>query len=375
MKPRLARISNRLLSGSVGLTTISILMGLAIGAAVLLVAGFNPVDAYVIIWNGIFSKPKYLAYVVIYATPLIITGLSVAFAFRTGLFNIGAEGQFIIGALVAALAGYLLKLPPVIHVVAVFALSVAAAALWGGFAGWLKARFGVHEVISTIMLNWISLYFSNYMLGQAFFSRQGEGKSHPILETARIDLFGEWKFTDAGRAFFTAHPVLDDIFKTPVNLGILFALVFALLVWYVLNKTTLGYELRAVGYNKDAAEYGGIDVKRSMIVSMAIAGGLSGAAGALQVMGVAQRVAKLAAMEGYGFDGMAVALIGNNTGGGSVFAGLLFGALKYGGGKIQDSLRAPTEVINIMMGTIVFFIAVPRLVSVLGNIRRKGGPR
>jgi simple sugar transport system permease protein len=187
------------------------------------------------------------------------------------------------------------------------------------------------------------------MLGQAFFSRQGEGKSHPILETARIDLFGEWKFTDAGRAFFSAHPVLDDIFKTPVNLGIPVRLVFALLVWYILNKTTLGYELRAVGYNKDAAEYGGIDVKRSMIVSMAIAGDSRAPRGPFRSWEVAQRVAKLAAMEGYGLRRNGGRPHRQQHGGGSVFAGLLFGALKYGGSKIQDGLRAPTEVINIMM--------------------------
>jgi simple sugar transport system permease protein len=142
-------------------------------------------------------------------------------------------------------------------------------------------------------------------------------------------------------------------------------------VWVVLNKTTLGYELRAVGFNPHAAEYGGINVNQNIITSMVISGGLAGTAGALQVLGVSHRIAKLAAMEGYGFDGIAVSLIGNNTGPGSVFAGLLFGGLKYGGSKIQDVVGAPTEVINIMVGTIILFVAMPGLIQLLLGFKKR----
>lgn len=365
MKPDIAKLKERLLKGSLGLTLISIFLGFLVGALVLLIAGFNPLEAYYAILKGIFSKPKYMSYVIIYSTPLIITGLSVAFAMRTGLFNIGAEGQYIVGAMVAAMAGYFFHLPLILHVIVCIVLAAFAAAVWGGIAGYIKAKFGVHEVISTIMLNWTALYLSNWAVTLKYFGKRGTGKSYAIQETARIDLFGQWKITEAGIDFIRSHKILGDILKSPVNIGFIIAVLLAVLMWYTLNKTTLGYELRAVGFNPHAAEYGGINVKKSIITSMSIAGGLAGTAGALQVMGVSHRIAKLAAMEGYGFDGIAVSLIGNNTGAGSFFAGILFGALKYGGSKIQDAMEAPTEVINIMVGTIILFIAMPRLIRLL----------
>ena len=364
-------LKSKFLNGSLGLTLISIVLGFLLGAIVLLVAGFNPLEAYWVILKGIFSRSKYISYVIIYATPLIITGLSVAFALRTGLFNIGAEGQYIMGAIMAAAAGYFFKLPLILHVTVAVGLAIIAAGMWGGLAAYIKARFGVHEVISTIMLNWIALYFSNFVVTLKIFGSQGTGKSYAIQSTARINLLSDWKISEAGIEFIRSHKILGDILKTPINAGIIFAILLAVLVWYILNKTTLGYELRAVGFNPHAAEAGGINVKKSMVISMLISGGLAGAAGAFQVLGVSHRIAKLAAMEGYGFDGIAVSLIGNNTGPGSVFAGLLFGALKYGGSKIQDAMQAPTEVINIMIGTIILFVAMPKLIRLILTILRR----
>jgi len=302
---------------------------------------------------------------------LIITGLSVAFAFRTGLFNIGAEGQYIVGALVAALTGYFFNLPPFIHVIVVFLFAATAAGLWGGIAGFLKARFGVHEVISTIMLNWIALYLNNYVVNLNGFKKPQSEASYEILNTANISLLSEWKLSDAGREWLSNFPFLADLMRAPVNFGFMIALLLALIVWFILNKTTLGYELRAVGFNKYAAEYGGIGVKKSIITSMVIAGALAGLAGAVQVLGVTNKVAVLAAMEGYGFNGIAVSLIGANTAFGNVFAGLLFGALNYGGPKIQSGLQAPSEVVDIVIGTIVFFIAIPGFIKMLLTLRSK----
>jgi simple sugar transport system permease protein len=370
MKRAIQRIQQFILSGSLGVTLVSVSLGFLVGALVLLVAGFSPIEGYLAILNGIFSKPKYMSYVVIYSTPLIITGLSVAFALRTGLFNIGAEGQYIVGALAAALAGYFFHLPPGLHALVCVLLAAVAAAAWGGLAGYIKAKFGVHEVISTIMLNWTALYLSNAAVTLEVFGKQGTGKSFVIQETARIDLLGQWKISSAGIDFIRSHGILGDILKSPVNLGIVVALVLAVCMWYTLNKTTLGYELRAVGFNPHAAEYGGINVRQSIVTAMCISGGLAGTAGALQVLGVSHRIAKLAAMEGYGFDGIAVSLIGNNTGAGSVLAGLLFGALKYGGSKIQDAINAPTEVIQIMVGTIILFIAMPKLIKLIFSIKK-----
>jgi general nucleoside transport system permease protein len=355
------------------LTALSVLFGLLIGAVVLLIAGYDPLRAYWVILSGTFSRPKYIAYTVIYATPLIMTALSVSFAFKTGLFNIGAEGQFIVGAISAALLGYYLDLPPVLHVLVCLLAGMTVAAAWGGLAGWLQARFGVHEVISTIMLNWIALYLSNYVVTAIKTALHLTNPKTPFIhDSARIELFSLWKDSQAGQAWRAAHPFWDDVLRTPLNLGIILALLFAVLVWYILNRTTLGYELKAVGYNRHAAEFGGINVRRGKFVSMAIAGALSGAAGVCHVLGWTRYIASLAAMEGFGFNGLAVALIGSSNPFGCILSGLLFGMLQYGGSKIQNELGAPTEIINIVIGMIVFFVAMPRLVSLIISSVNKG---
>lgn len=369
-------ILNYLKNSNFGFTLTSIFIGFLLGAVVLAIAGFNPLEAYAVMVKGVFSRPSYVAWTIIRATPLIITGLSITFAFKTGLFNIGAEGQFIVGAMTAAAAGYFIKLPAIIHVPLVILLAMAAAALYGGFAGYLKAKHGVHEVISTIMLNWIALYLNNYIVRLEGFRRSTTIKSFDIQPTASIIVLEQWKRSEAGRAWLSNHEFWKDVFRTPLNLGIVGAIILAILVWYLLSKTTLGYELKAVGFNQHAAEYGGINVKRNIVISMLIAGALAGAAGAFHVMGDSKSVASLAAMEGYGLDGIAVALIGGNTAVGSVFAGLLFGGLNYGGTKIQPALGAPSEVINIVIGTIVYFIAIPKAIKyVIAMLPKKRGAK
>ena len=370
-------MKDKLKDSKLGFTVISILIGLVIGALVLLVAGYNPFEAYGVMLNGIFSKPKYISWVIVRSTPIIITGISVAFAFKTGLFNIGAEGQFIIGALFAALTGYFFHLPPVAHAIVAILIGCLAAAIWGGIAGLLKSKFGVNEVITTIMLNWIALYLNNFVVFLDKFKRPNSEASQKILESASINILGKWKITEAGQAWLAEHSMIEGFFNPPVNWGFLIAIFIAILMRYILNDTTLGYELRAVGFNKDAAEYGGINVKKNMIISMTIAGALSGAAGAIHVLGNTREVAILAAMEGNGFDGIAVSLIAGNSMIGCILTGLLFGALKYGGQKIQPVMGAPSEIINIVIGMIVFFIAMPKLIEAIVDIRasRKRGEK
>lgn len=346
------------------ITLISILLGLVVGALALLIAGFNPIEAYGIMFKGIFGSPKYISWTIVRSTPLILTGISVAFAFRTGLFNIGAEGQYVIGGLVATLVGYFFELPIVIHAIVAILLACLAAGIWGGIAGLLKAKFGINEVITTIMLNWTALYFSNYVVFWEPFKRPNRDASQKILDTASIEILENWKISDAGREFLSNNEFLKNFLNPPVNFGFLIAVFVAILIWYVLKNTTLGYQLKAVGFNKDAAEYGGIDVKKKMIVSMAIAGAIAGLAGATQVLGVSKETAILASTEGYGFDGMAVALIASSNPIACIPAGLLFGGLKYAGSKLQPSIGAPMEVINITIGVIVFFIAMPKLIEI-----------
>ncbi|WP_419726148.1 ABC transporter permease [Terrisporobacter petrolearius] len=321
---------------------LSILLGLLVGAIVLIISGNSPIEAYGAMIEGIIGKPKYIAWTIIKATPYILTGLSIAFAFKTGLFNIGAEGQFIIGALVATVVGYSINLPAIIHIPLTIILAGLAGGLWGSIAGFLKSKFGINEVIATIMLNWIAFYLSNFMVSSSFISVPNSEASVNIQDSASIGI--DWLKGLVGPA-------------TSVNWGIIVSIVLVFAIWFILTKTTLGFELRAVGHNKDAAEYAGIDVGKSILKSMAIAGLLAGVAGAIQVMGVTHNITVLAAQEGYGFDGIAVALIANSNPIGVIFSGLLFGAFKYGGIKMQ-SVGAPSEVINIVIGSIVFFIAL-----------------
>ena len=346
---------------AVKFSLLSILLGLLVGAIVLVISGNSPIKAYGAMIEGIIGKPKYIAWTIIKATPYILTGLSIAFAFKTGLFNIGAEGQFIIGALVATLVGYSVQLPAIIHIPLTIILAGLAGGLWGSIAGFLKSKFGINEVIATIMLNWIAFYLSNFMVSNSFISVENSEASVNIQDSASIGI--DWLKGLVGPA-------------TSVNWGIIISIILVFVIWFVLTKTTLGFELRAVGHNKDAAEYAGIDVGKSILKSMAIAGLLAGVAGAIQVMGVTHNITVLAAQEGYGFDGIAVALIANSNPIGVIFSGLLFGAFKYGGIKMQ-SVGAPSEVINIVIGSIVFFIALSNGLRMLylkmKEKRTKGG--
>lgn len=340
---------------------VSIVLGLLVGAIALVIAGHNPIEAYSAMIEGIFGKPKFIAWTIIRSTPLILTGLSIAFAFKTGLFNIGAEGQFIIGSLVATMVGAGLELPAIIHVPLVLLMAALGGAIWGGFAGWLKSKFGINEVIATIMLNWIAFYLSNYMIKTTWLARANSEASISIHDSASLGI--NWLTDLVGPA-------------TKVNWGIVISIILVLAIAFILFKTTLGFELRGVGANKYGAEYGGINVNSSILKSMAIAGLLAGVAGAIQVMGVSHNITILAAQEGYGFDGIAVALIANSNPIGVIFSGLLFGAFKYGGTKMQ-SIGAPSEVVNIVIGSIVYFIALSSVLRMLyvkmRDKKNKGG--
>ena len=340
---------------------VSILLGLVVGAIALLIAGFNPIEAYSAMITGVIGKPKFIAWTIIRSTPLILTGLSIAFAYKTGLFNIGAEGQFIIGALFATLVGAGIELPAIIHIPLTLLIAALAGAVWGGIAGWLKSKYGINEVIATIMLNWIAFYLSNYMIRTTWLAQPNSEASVSIHESASIGI--DWLKGLVGPA-------------TSVNWGIVISIIVVLIIAFILFKTTLGFELRGVGHNKFGAEYGGINVNRSILQSMAIAGLIAGLAGAIQVMGVSHNITVLAAQEGYGFDGIAVALIANSNPIGVIFSGLLFGAFKYGGTNMQ-AIGAPSEEVNIVVGSIVYFIALSSVLKMLyekmKEKRSKGG--
>ena len=345
-------------------TILAIVLGIIIGSIILLMSGTNPVEAYKVIFLGAFGKPKYISWTIVKAVPLILTGLSVAFAFNTGLFNIGAEGQYIVGSIGALVVGLLLDLPPVIHGLVALLVGALCGYLWGAIVGILKAKFQVNEVISSIMMNWIAFYLSNYLLSFPILRSIESDNSYPIKQSASIKIAGAWKMSESGRAYLAQHKFLKDILNPPLNFGIIIAILAAIVVWYILKKTTLGYELRAVGFNEKAAEYGGIDINKSIVKSMGIAGILAGLAGAITVLGVSGDIGIMAAQEGYGFDGMAVALIAGNNPLGTIPAALLYAGLTYGGGKLT-TIGTYSEVVNIIIGIMILFIAMPKLLDMI----------
>ena len=296
--------------------------------------------------------------------PLILTGLSVAFAFNTGLFNIGAEGQYIVGSIGALVVGLLVDLPPVLHGLVALLAGALCGYVWGAIVGILKAKFEVNEVISSIMMNWIGFYLSNYLLSFPILRNIESDNSYSIKNTASIKILGAWKTSEAGRAVLANNKFLRDILNPPVNFGIIIAIVAALVIWYILKKTTLGYELRAVGFNDKAAEYGGISINKSIVTSMGIAGILAGLAGAITVLGVSGNIGIMAGQEGYGFDGMAVALIAGNNPLGTIPAALLYAGLTYGGGKLT-TIGTYSEVVKIIVGIMILFIAMPKLLDMI----------
>lgn len=337
------------------LTLLAILIAFLVGAIVLLAAGVNPILAYQTLLKNIFGNSKYLAWSVVYATPLIFTGLSVAFSFRTGVFNIGAEGQFVVGTLAAACVGILVDLPAVIHIPLCILAAVAAGAVWGIIVGYLKVKWGINEVLSMIMFNWIAYYLSNYMVNLSILHKEGGGEAtKDILTSARI----------------VFPKSLTSILCPKSNAGIILAVIAVVAIYLIINKTTLGYKLKAVGFNKNAAEYAGINVNKAVMTAMAISGGLAGVAGAVQLMGNSFRISQFAGQEGYGFQGITVALIGASHPIGVFFAGLFYGAMKYGSMKLS-MIDAPAEIVNIIMGTIVFFIAISHVFRFTSRKRKK----
>ena len=284
------------------------------------------------------------------ATPIILTGLAVAVAFRAGLFNIGAASQFIGGAMISGWIGFAVHLPVVVHVVVAVIGGLVGGAIVGGLVGFLKARTGAHEVIVTIMLNYVMSYLILYLLGLSTFRRKGN--PNPISPPI------------AGNA------VLPHLFGSTlrVNVGFLIALAAAAVVWWVLNRTTTGFELKTVGSNPRAARSAGMSPERSWIVVMLMAGALAGLAGAAVVQGTNFDVAPQIAGT-YNVYAITVALLGRANPTGTVLASLLFGALRAGGVSMQASTQVPVDIVTVIEALIVLFVAAPPLMRAIFRLR------
>ena len=292
-----------------------------------------------------------LSETIVIATPLMLTGLSVALAFKSGLFNIGAQGQFIFGAIGASYVGFHFHLPIGIHILAAALAGAFFAAIWGGIVGLLKARTGAHEVILTIMMNYIASYFILWILKTQSFLRPGriDPIAPEVNQSARLPLLAGSNFR--------------------LNFGIFIALAAAVFVWWLLTKTTIGFKFRAVGANGQAAKTAGISVPFVITSTMMICGALAGLGGAVQVLG--SEYALNADIAGsFGFDAITVALLGRAQPLGTVFAALLFGALHAGGRTMQSSTGVPLDIVLVTQALIVLFIAAPAFVRYIFKIKK-----
>jgi simple sugar transport system permease protein len=286
------------------------------------------------------------------ATPLILTGLSVAIAFRAGLFNIGAAGQWIGGAIVATYLGFAVSMPPVIHVIVCLLGGIAGGAVIGWLVGELKARTGAHEVIVTIMLNYVMYNLLSYLLGTPA-ALQAPRQSNLISPN------------------MAANAQLPHVGGPPpqVDAGFLVALAAAAAVWWLLSRSTTGFQFRTVGANPSAARSAGMSVERSWVLVMLIAGALAGLSGASVIQGSALHALTFNSYGTYGFDGITVALLGRAKPVGVVLAGLLFGALHAGGTAMQAATSVPVDIAQVLQGLIVLFVAAPPLIRAVFRLR------
>ena len=322
------------------ISLMAILLGLIAGAILMAIMGHNPIDGYSFLFQGGLMNIERIGNTLATATPLILTGLSLAFAFRTGLFNIGAPGQMLMGGFFATAVGLTVKLPTPILLPVMIIAGIFGGALWAFIPGALKAKFNVHEVVSTIMTNWIAYWIVYYMVPMYFKGEFLETESAQLPATATLRI-----------------QALTDFFQGSfINMGILIAIVSVFAIWFILNKTVLGYELKAVGFNRDAAEYAGISVNRNIVLSMMIAGALAGLAGVVQYTGNATSI-QIGVMPTQGFDGIAVALLGASNPIGVLFSALFFGILYTGKGFMNAMTSIPPEIADTIMATIIYFAA------------------
>jgi simple sugar transport system permease protein len=350
-KGRSAGVRERILelfTGSDGLVSVAVvLLGFLAGTVLILLVGRNPSGMYQAILQVLTGwdlrrgtvNVRYIGEWLVMSIPLILCGLSMAFAARAGLFNIGAEGQYIMGLTAAQFAAIYAPPVPVLHWVLGVAAAIAAGALWGGIVGYLKARFSVSEVVATIMMNYIAQYLSRYLTmgipGTNTF------QTPPFPPTARL-----------------SSPFLESLTNgSRLNYGLWLTLGAVVFFWIVMGKTRLGYSLRATGLNREAARYGGLNVNASITAAMVISGAFAGLAGAVVSLGAFSAGRVLAVQDGYGFDGIAVALVGNSTAWGTALSGLLFGMLKSAQ-PLMQSRQIPKEITSIITGLVVVFISL-----------------
>lgn len=358
-KKSLARQVLQSISDAVLIPFLAILTSVLIGGLIIKIVGGDPFVAYRGLLEGALGSKKALSETAIWSTPYIFAGLAVALAFKGGLFNIGAEGQLALGAVFSALIGYALPewlgfdLPAIIHLPLAIIFGMLMGGVWAGIVGALKAYTGGHEVINTIMMNYIALNTTSFLLNGVMKDRSPTNviaRTPLIAESARI-------------------PAIFEGLR--VHWGFVLALLVAFLIWWLLNKTTLGFEIRTVGLNPDAAQYAGINVKRTIIITMMLSGMLAGLAGSIEVTGLNYRH-ELGFSVGYGYDAIAIALLGKSHPLGVVLASFLFAAMRNGATRMQFLTQLPVDLISMIQALILLFVAADAIVRYIYRIKSKG---
>jgi ABC-type uncharacterized transport system permease subunit len=307
-------------------------------------------DLFGLIYKGGFGNPRVTFVTISEVTPLIFTGVANAVAFKCGLFNIGVAGQFILGMLAAAFVGLIPGLNPVIHIVLIILAGLAAGGVWGAIPGYLKAKVGTHEVINTIMMNYIAMALANFLILRTSFGVVGKASTKTIQESAQFPRF---------------------VSGSGANVSIFLAIAVAIFIFWLLWKTTVGYEIRAVGINPHGAEYGGINVSRNTIFAMVLSGGIAGVGGATHVAGVLLNVKDFMALPSYGFDGIAVALLAKSNPIGCIASALLFGTLNSSARTLQLN-GIPKDIVYLIQAIIIIFVATDYIVKYFSERKRKG---
>ncbi|MDQ3808707.1 MAG: ABC transporter permease [Chloroflexota bacterium] len=338
---------------ALGVPVLAVVTALALGALVILATGGDALRAYRGLWEGSLGRPQAISDTLVWATPYVFGGLAVALAFKAGLFNIGVEGQIGLGSLASVYVGYAFKdVPFPLHALLALTAGCAAGALWGFIPGYLKAKTGAHEVIVTIMLNYVAIQMTSYLVS-------GPMKDpNPVIANAQTP-----KILQSARL----PPLLPDP-QYRLHWGVVIAILAAIFVWWLLSKSTLGFAIRTVGANPQAARYAGIDVGRTMALAMAISGALAGMAGALEVVGL-NFYHTAGFSVGYGFDSIAVALLGRADPIGVLPSAMLFGALAAGASRMQFLSQIPIDIIKLIQALVLIFVAAPALIRWLYRVR------
>jgi simple sugar transport system permease protein len=352
MKALVRAIGRSSLAREGGITLLSIALAFGVGCIILWASGFSIPAVFANLWKGAFGNRLAVGQTLTKATPIILTSLSFLVAFRCGLFNIGAEGQMYVGAIATAAVGVYLRLPVVLHAIVAVAAGGLAGAAWGWIPGYLKAKRGVNEFVTTMMLSYVAIGLTDYLVAP-----RGPLHDHAAWANQTMAVQATARFARILR-------------PTQVSWAIIVAGIAVLVVWYFLFRTSAGYELRSVGQSPTAAEYGGIRVRRRMILALALAGLLAGVAGAGEVLGTHFRFVD-GFSPGYGWDGIAGGLIARAHPVGAIFAALLMGALRAGGMQVQRSGAAPGDIAAVLQGLVIFFIIAPTLVRSLIRWRRR----